>query len=87
MSRARKLANYGVFLIPNQREVLAKNANGSDMKNLPITSRPTIDRVRSFVCSQLPNSNSCRKIGLLESAKKPKLSRNTEMATKFNQRD
>jgi hypothetical protein len=52
----RNPAKHGTFVISNQREVLAKNANCGDMKNLPITSRPTIDRVRSFVCSQLPNS-------------------------------
>jgi hypothetical protein len=32
-------AKHGTFVILNRREVLAKNASGSDMKNLTITSR------------------------------------------------
>jgi len=32
-------AKHGTFAISNRREVLAKNDHGSDMKNLPITSR------------------------------------------------
>ena len=32
-------AKYGTFVISNQREVLAKNASGSDLKNLTTASR------------------------------------------------
>ena len=38
-SRARNPIKHGTFAISNRREVLAKNASGSDMKNLTITSR------------------------------------------------
>jgi hypothetical protein len=36
-------AEKGIFVISNQREVLAKNASGSDMKNLPSASRGALN--------------------------------------------
>jgi hypothetical protein len=38
-SRARKPSKNGTFAFSYRREVLAKNASGSDLKNLTIASR------------------------------------------------
>jgi hypothetical protein len=38
----RNPAKHGTFVISNRREVLAKNASGSDMKNLTIASRGSV---------------------------------------------
>ena len=38
----RNPAKHGTFAISNRREVLAKNASGSDMKNLTIASRGSV---------------------------------------------
>jgi len=40
----RNPAKHGTFAFLNRREVLAKNASGSDMKNLTIASRGSVTR-------------------------------------------
>ena len=53
-------AKHGTFAILNRREVLAKNASGSDMKNLTIASRGFIgalDQLGAANVSIRPISN------------------------------
>jgi hypothetical protein len=45
-------AKRGKIVISNLREVLAKNAHGSDMKNLTIASPELTGHGKQLVCSQ-----------------------------------
>ncbi len=44
----RNPAKHGTFVISNRREVLAKNARGSDLKNLTIASRGSITSTQTL---------------------------------------
>jgi hypothetical protein len=75
---------HGTFVISNGREVLAKNASGSDMKK-PDHRVPWCNWLGAIVRLQLTLKLSCcgQKIGLIESTDNRKHSRNMETAPNF----